>query len=365
MKNRWLTLVPALCVLSLTVAACGSDSGDDTAPRSDIDPNLGGGAAWEATVESAEEEGKVVLYTSADGAEKTLPAAFNETYPDIELVVVHYASGDLTAKVDAEGGTTESGADVAMASSKGWWDTTAARMPVIEGPALEEYWSDQTDNVLEDGKFVMTGATPLGAAVNTDRLEELGVEPIESYTDLLQPALKGNLGVVPGEGSPAAEQWWNYAAEEMGGQDGLDQLATLEPRVYESGTTPLATDVASGEIAVGFYATRSSVAALVEQGAPVEFVPLEPAVAIAGYAGIVGSSRPDAAQVFMNWLLSPAGQVSLLGEGNAWTALPLDKLGEVPDTMEAIPEGSYLTDGLLTPEQSKFYETSVLPALGR
>ncbi|MDQ7905219.1 extracellular solute-binding protein [Phytohabitans sp. ZYX-F-186] len=350
--------------MALLTAGCGSES-DGAGPTSGVDPNLGGGTEWQQIVDAANAEGKVVLYTASDGATTTLPPAFAKDYPDIELVVVHYASGQLTAKLDAEKGTTSTGADVAMASSKGWWDSNVDRLPEITGPALARYWSEKPSYVLGGDKYVMSGATPLGAAVNTDRLKELKADPITGYKDLLQPALGRNIGIVPGEGSPAAEQWWYYATQEMGGADALKQLASLRPRAYENGTTPLATDVGSGEIAVGFYATQSSTQALAEQGAPIEFVPLEPAIAIGGYTGIVGTARPNAAQVLANWLLSPAGQVALFGEGNAWTPLQKAELGEVPSTMTSIPEDSHLTDGVLTPEQSAFYDGQFLPSLGR
>ncbi|MFC4946713.1 ABC transporter substrate-binding protein [Pseudonocardia sp. GCM10023141] len=346
--------------LSLVLTACSSSPAAAPAASTGIDPNLGGDAAWQQIVNKANAEGTVVLYSSNDQDAATLPAAFNASYPGIKLEVDHFASGALTAKLDAEaGGGT--GADVATHSSRAWWQANRGRLAPIAGPAIPKYLNGSPD-IYGDKQYALIAANPLGVAVNTNRLKELGAQPIASYKDLLQPALKDNLGVVPGEGSPAAEQWWYYAAEQMGGQPGLTQLAALNPRLYRSGTTPLATDVASGEIAVGFYATRASVDALKAKGAPVEFLPIEPAIGIGGYIGIVGKTHPNAAQVLANWMLSPAGQ-AVLSKGGILTPLSPDVLGSAGSGAKQITPEVHVTDGILTPEQDSFYRTQMLPTL--
>ncbi|WP_236792207.1 extracellular solute-binding protein [Amycolatopsis sp. GM8] len=349
-------------VLVLALAACGSSGSADQPAKSSIDPNLGGDAAWQQIVDAANAEGKVVFYSANDEDSATVPPAFHAAYPKIQVEVQHFASGALTAKLDAEAGNTATGADVASHSSRVWWQANAARLTPAKGPAIARYWKD-TGFVYANGAYTLVGGNPLGAAVNTDRLAALGATPIKTYKDLLQPALRGNVGVVPGEGSPAAEQWWYYAGQEMGGASGLQQLAALQPRLYRSGTTPLATDVASGEIAVGFYATRSSVTALADKGAPVAFVPLDPVISIGGYTGIVGNAHPNAAQVLENWLLSPAGQVALAGDGNALTPLDVSVLGAESGNARQIPKGSHVTDGVLLPEQTSFYQNVFLPTV--
>src|SRR5690606_2953806 len=125
----------------------------------------------------------------------------------------------------------------------------------------------------------------------------------------------------------------------------------LEPRLYTTPST-IATDIASGEVAVGAYSIKGTVEALAAKGAPVEFVTLDPVISTPVTAAVVGwAAHPNAAQVFQNWLLSPDGQIALNGSGSLLTPLALDGLGSVPPTMRSIPEGATVVDGVLSPEQ--------------
>ncbi|GEL22293.1 hypothetical protein PSU4_12470 [Pseudonocardia sulfidoxydans NBRC 16205] len=344
-----MTAVLAAGALALT-AACGSAAAPAAAGGSVADPNEGGGPAWQAVVDAANKEGQVVLYSNSDGVNAEFEAAWAKAYPGIELVVSKYASGELTTKLDAEKGGGVAGADVITVSTKPWLEANLNVLVASTGPALGKYWGDSS-YVYGDGKYVLAAATPLGAGINTEQLAKLGNPPVTTYKDLLAPQLKGALGIVPGTGAPAAEQWWFYAAKEMGGDPAVGQLADLQPRLYTVPAT-LATDLASGEVAVGAYNIKGTIDALAAKGAPVEFVTLEPVISTPVTAAVVGwAKNPNAAQVFQNWLLSPAGQIALNGSGSLLTPLDLAALGEVPTTMRSIPAGATVVDGVLTPEQ--------------
>lgn len=340
----------AACAMALT-AACGSGGAPaDAGARSAIDPNEGGGPAWQAVVDAAEKEGQVVLYSNSDGVNAAFEAAWARAYPGIELVVSKYASGELTTKLDAEKGGGVTGADVITVSTKPWLEANRDVLVTSTGPALGKYWAG-SPFVYGDGKYVLVAATPLGAGINTEQLAKLGNPPVTTYKDLLQPALGGALGIVPGTGAPAAEQWWFYAAKEMGGDSAVSQLADLHPRLYTVPAT-LATDLASGEVAVGAYNIKGTIEALAAKGAPIKFVTLEPVISTPVTAAVVGwAKNPNAAQVLQNWLLSPDGQIALNGSGSLLTPLGLSALGTVPETMRSIPTDSTVVDGVLTPEQ--------------
>lgn len=365
--RRGVAVLAGALVLT-AVAACSSTSdspgnggSDGASATGALDPNAGGGEAWAKVVADAEREGTVVVYSSADGADKTLPREFNKIYPKIKVQVVLYASGDLTSKLDAEAANHSAGADVAMHSTSAWWSDNTSRLTKPIGPAYERYWAG-TKYAPNGGAYVVNGALPLGAAVNTDALDNLGVS-ISTWKDLLNPKLKGQIGFVSGQGTPAAEQWWYYAAQEMGGDSSIAELAALKPRRYATGTIALATDVASGEIPVGFYTTPAAVKNLAAEGAPIKFVPLTPPICIGGYVGIVGSAHPNAAQVFMNWVLSPAGQAVSAGYAGTLSAMSQSDLGAAASTVQTIPAGTHVTDGVLTPEQTDFYNHVFSPAL--
>lgn len=350
-RRRRSAVVAALAFSVLLLSgACGSGGAPPEVAGSAIDPDEGGGPGWQSVVEAANEEGQVVLYTNSDGVNAAFEAAWARAYPDIELVVSKYTSGELTTKLDAEKGGGVVGADVITVSTKPWLEANRDALVASTGPALGKYW-ESTEYVYADGAYVLVAATPLGAGINTEQLAKLGNPAVTTYEDLLQPQLRGVLGIVPGTGSPAAEQWWFYAAQEMGGDAAVTQLAGLEPRLYTTPST-IATDLASGEVAVGAYSIRGTIEALADKGAPVEFVTLDPVISTPVTAAVVEwAAHPNAAQVFQNWLLSPDGQIALNGSGSLLTPLDLPVLGTVPPTMGSIPDGATVVDGVLSPEQ--------------
>ncbi|WP_158703420.1 extracellular solute-binding protein [Pseudonocardia dioxanivorans] len=350
-RKRGSAVLAALATgVLLLAAACGSGGGQAETAGSAIDPNEGGGPAWQSVVDAARQEGQVVLYSNSDGVNPAFEAAWAKSYPDIKLVVSKYTSGELTTKLDAEKGGGVVGADVITVSTKPWLEANRGALVASTGPALEKYWKG-SEHVYADGAYVLVAATPLGAGINTEQLAKLGNPSVTTYKDLLQPQLKGALGIVPGTGSPAAEQWWYFAAKEMGGDGAVAQLAGLEPRLYTTPST-IATDIASGEVAVGAYSIKGTIEALAAKGAPVKFVTLDPVISTPVTAAVVGwAKHPNAAQVFQNWLLSPAGQIALNGSGSLLTPLALADLGTVPATMRSIPDGATVVDGVLSPEQ--------------
>ncbi|GAY07654.1 ABC transporter substrate-binding protein [Pseudonocardia sp. N23] len=349
-KCRSVALAVLTAGAMVFTAGCGSGGAPADAGGSVADPGEGGGPAWQTVVDAANKEGQVVLYSNSDGVNAAFEAAWAKAYPGIKLVVSKYASGELTTKLDAEKGGGVVGADVITVSTKPWLDANLNSLVAPTGPALGKYWGGSR-YVYGDGRYVLVAATPLGAGVNTEQLAKLGNPPVTTYKDLLQPQFKGALGIVPGTGAPAAEQWWFYAAKEMGGDSAVGRLADLQPRLYTVPAT-LATDLASGEVAVGAYNVKGTIDALAAKGAPIKFVTLEPVISTPVTAAVVGwAKNPNAAQVFQNWLLSPGGQIALNGSGSLLTPLELPALGSVPSTMRSIPTGATVVDGVLTPEQ--------------
>ncbi|ODU07032.1 MAG: hypothetical protein ABS81_02795 [Pseudonocardia sp. SCN 72-86] len=364
-RTRSALAIVAAGLLCIT-AACGSGAPDpaSTAPQSSIDPNEGGGAEWQKVVDAANKEGSVVLYLSPPGVEERLKQAFAANYPGIKLTTLRQGTGELTTRLDQERTTSAAGADVTLHSSKAWFDKNVDSLAVSTGPALGKYWS--AGNLLPPSKtYAPVASSTWGLGINTELFKELGAKPITSYADLLQPELKGAIGIAPAGNSPASTQWWFFAAPHLGDAAGLRTLASLNVTPYPGGSAPLAEALASGEKAVGVYESTLTVGSLVKSGAPIEIVDLQPPIAIAYFSGAVKwASHPNAALVFQNWLMSPAGQVALNGSGELYTALSLDSLGPVPPTMRTLDPNASLTDGIVTPEQQKWLDETWKPIMG-
>jgi iron(III) transport system substrate-binding protein len=105
-----------------------------------------------------------------------------------------------------------------------------------------------------------------------------------------------------------------------GGAQGAEyfrRLSALRPAVRR-GHVLLAQLVAAGEVPVGLTAYHSNVLPLKRKGAPIDFAPVQPVVARPqGIAVTRNAPHPNAAALFVDYVLSPEGQRLLESLGRA------------------------------------------------
>ncbi|MFO1189147.1 MAG: extracellular solute-binding protein [Alphaproteobacteria bacterium] len=91
-----------------------------------------------------------------------------------------------------------------------------------------------------------------------------------------------------------------------------------KPVVFRS-TSAAAQALAAGEIDAALCMTPGAIEPLIKQGATAAFTIPKPGFGLVGALGITSwSKRPNAAQVFMNWLMTDEGQNALIaGVGTA------------------------------------------------
>ena len=127
-----------------------------------------------------------------------------------------------------------------------------------------------------------------------------------SYEDLLHPRWVGRIGI---EGSD--DDWFASIVKHMGEKKGLEffrKLAQMRPQV-RTGHTLLAELVAAGEIPLVATIYNHNAERLMVNGAPIKWKALDPtfgrpnAVAVSKRA-----QRPNAALLFVDFMLSPEGQ---------------------------------------------------------
>ena len=360
--SRWgrsaLKAVGVVGVLGLLAGACGDDDDAETTDTTvattattagTSEATSEAGAAdpeWEATVEAAKEEGKVVLYLALASFEARVEEGFEEAYPEIDLQILREGTGPLITKLEQERDQGVDGGDVAFHSSRAWMEENKAEFTAPAGPAVE-LWQD--GDQWYDSYFTSLFLA-FNIAFNPGVVESAGAQPITTWEDLLQPQLKGLLGLTRPDVSPVYLQHFWFLNEELG-DDFTDQLAAQEPRLYDS-AGPLSQAVAAGELAAGVNLTPVQSGVLIDEGAPLESVTTaEPQYAIGYWAAQVGwSKRPAAAAVLMDWLMSEEGQQSMSDWGYSSSPLP-----QITDDFE-LEEGIDIYDGILTPEQEAFQE---------
>lgn len=273
-----------LVVFSLALAGCGAGGGQG-----------GGGPS-----------GEIVLYTSEpqENADETV-AAFNEQYPDIEVQVFRSGTGELLTRIESEEAAGGVQADVLLAADAPTFESLKERDLFVEyAPSGAEEIAEEFRD--PDGFYTGTRLISTIIGYNTDQVQE----PPRSWQDLTDPQYRGQRIGMPNPDYSGAAAYnialW-YARPELGAPF-VEELAASEPTVVE-GNGQVREGLANGQFPVGIiidYMVRD----LEEQGSPVAGVFPEEGVPVVTepVAIFEGSQNQEAAQAFLNFLVSSEGQ---------------------------------------------------------
>ncbi|WP_236792352.1 extracellular solute-binding protein [Amycolatopsis sp. GM8] len=295
----------ASVVLGGALAACGSSSGD-SGDTTTADPGLEGDARWKETIAAAEREGVVVFYSSApQTAIDRLQKAFKDKYPKIDMQPTRVTGLELATALENERHSGGSGADIALHDMVPFQYDNLANFtpPTGPNPQRAEF---KREGITLKGVSQMHNIVPFGLAYNTSLVHT----PPTDFTALADPSFAGQVGLFD-FASPGSADLYGFLVQHYGGEDFLRRVAAGKPQFYPS-VAPTLQALTSGEIAITDYASSVAVQDLVDQGAPVKFVPTKPQWAIQFYTYIVGwAKHPNAAQVLYDFMATPAGQQAI------------------------------------------------------
>ena len=299
-------------VLALLVAACGGDSTDETTTTAGADaPAVEDD--WAAVEEAAREEGELVLYTA------TFPrlnegeiAAFNEAYPEIAVTLVRIPSSDIRDRFSSEREAGAPSADVIkpasaelMLQNPDWFVPLSADV-IPNASFLQDNFVFDNYLGLFSGPFVWT--------YNTDIIDTPPVD-ICSLVDVAAEVEETILLAVPGPGGG----WDSWAiVREACGDDFLTSIGELvasgDIAFYDSSATAVQ-EVAAGAAAMNAWGQAEHSWELRDAGAPVNFAYIEnPAWGLVFYGALASeATNPNAARVYLNWLLSREGVQAACG----------------------------------------------------
>jgi iron(III) transport system substrate-binding protein len=272
------------------------------------------GPNFSSVVTNAEKEGKVVFLTTFPGSELTIPAAFQKAYPHIKVEAQRIQTIDAIPRLDQEAAINADGTDVALISGEDWFiaKSAAGRLTPPIGPQVKRwestpYWKKN---------YVVAAVLPMVFGFNTSK-----VKPFTDWNGFLAPALKGKFGICDTEGAPVIA--YNDWIRTTHSDDFLQKLLHEQKPVVFRNTSAAAQALAAGEIDAAECMTPGALEPLMKQGAPVAFTVPTPGFGLVGAVGITSwAKRPNAAQVFMNWLMSDEGQNALI-EGVGLAASPV------------------------------------------
>ena len=280
--------------------------------------------AWSSVEAAGKKEGTVVFYhnISPPGGEMVVKE-FRKEFPGIEVQATRFASSALIERFSTEFSAGRHLADAVLTvpdermfdgAKAGWM---AAWLP----PEAKSYPASVNWN----GQNMLFHIDTAREAIIWNKRRVRPADAPKDWTDLFDPKWKGRVGMNPpwrSVGPQAVIALW----EKLGYGDTAAKLKANNVRFFE-GSGGLLQAVLRGDIDVAQISDLPLNVAL-QDGAPIGFVYSSIAnVMSLGWAYVAAKApRPNAAKVFVNWLLSGRGQIMI----QAYAGLPGSRPGIPP-----------------------------------
>lgn len=192
--------------------------------------------------------------------------------------------------------------------------------------------------LLKDPKrfWVGSAAQVYGLVYNERQYERLGVPPPKDWNDLLNPKLRGWIAQCAPTRSSSSHALYEVFIQDLGPEKGWEWLERLAAftGLFTTRSRDVPAVVARGEFAAGFAVP--SIGAFDERllGHPIRFVFSKNSyVAPEVWGALAGAPHPRAAQAFIEFMLTDAGQRALTGIG-LYSVVPDLKLQGPPGSVE-------------------------------
>jgi iron(III) transport system substrate-binding protein len=325
MKTNTKRAVLGVAAVTMLLGACGvgsepsAEDGSSAESTDDSVPTSASGAAidLDAAIEASRDEGTLVVYGNPSGDQwEPVLADFNEAYPWIDVETFDLGGSEAFQRYLTEEATGSGTADVIVNTDGAGWLDLVERGQVVDyvDPELADLGPEA---VLAPGVFALS-YDPLVAVFNSATLPE--DEQPTSLAELAEVAddLEGDIGTVAVENSNAGLGTYGYLDAQ--GEDGWEVLEQLGPHAgAEDGTGALLGKLQSGEYAAAFFVS-GAVRALIDgtsTGDILDYRYFEDATTLParGMGITAAADSPNAATVFVSWLLSQEGQVAACAGG--------------------------------------------------
>ncbi len=275
-----------------------------------------GGARADSPGQAATAEGTVTWYIAQVDAEtaETLGRTFTKTNPGIKVGVIRTTGQVAYQRLLLDIKNQAPQCDV-------FSTTDISHMPILkERHELSEYTPPNAAALLppfaalsDPGYSYITNAARYFLIYNKDKVKPQDVP--RAWTDLLDPKWKGRVAT----GHPAfsgCTGTWALGLKKVHGWEFFEKLADNNPRIGRSAVDPL-TLITAGECLVGVGSANGTYASI-DKGNPLGAQhPTDGLVLCVTPSAIPAHApHPDAARMFMNWLLSPDYAQKLTADGS-------------------------------------------------
>ena len=332
-------------------------------------PGLSAAAAapadWPQVVAAAKKEGKVVVNTFPGDGYKRALKAFSQAYPDIKLEHTGLHSQDFTPRILQERQANLFTWDVATIPTStalqvlrpaGVWDPVrpVIALPEVKDDAVwdggfERGFALVKDRALCYGFVAVRGG---GVTINTDMVKE---EQVRGVKDMLDPRWKGKL-LLPDVRVMGDAFWPMTAARLQMGDEIIKKLFVDQEPVLSRDNRQVAEFMVRGRYPIALGVNPQLLATFQRQGLGknlklLHFPEMSSMSSSSSTVWLVNRApHPNAAKVFINWLLTRDAQVVWAKEvetntrrigiepGNPQYAVPPDAKFMQIDAEENLPE---------------------------
>jgi iron(III) transport system substrate-binding protein len=283
-------------------------------------------AEWKRTVDAAKKEGQVTIYGTRGYQLIVDEGVFQKAYPDIKVVTFSASTSAFMQRLLAERRAGKNLADVAIAGgdSLAILHESKYLMPMPAALLLPEvvdeskWWKKKHYFIDSDRKYVLQyiGSPQFGSIYYNTNL--FSPEGISSFWDFLNPRWKGKIevGDIREGGSGNAAVRFFYYHRRLGPEYIKRLYGEMDVTLFRDARQPVDW-LATGKFALCFFCVSSQIGRAKKQGLPIDTFDrlLKEGAALAGQSGTVGlmadGPHPNAAKVFLNWLLSREGQATM------------------------------------------------------
>lgn len=281
-----------------------------------------GNADWDNLVAAAKKEGKVAVVIASGAGYEAVMAAFEKAYPDIKVEADYQHGADFRPKVAAERAASQYlrdlyiGASVVLDLKKdGYLDPLR---PVLTLPEVvdDSKWPGGLDAAFMDKEkydFAFEMSVKYAVSVNRDAVPESQLNKVD---DLLEPQWGPKLAIIDPRRPGSSRDIVAFFLKVRG--EPFVRKLLAQPMSITTDYRQIAEWAIRGKNPIGIGITNYSLNDLKKEGLTANIKPLAPETDIGALAsegnGGVGmfnhALHPNAAKVFVNWLLSKDGQTA-------------------------------------------------------
>lgn len=246
MKRNLILILAAVMMVGIT--ACGTSTEAEK------------GISLKQTTEQDNGSNKVVIYSGAEEyRNEYFLKRLNEEFPNYDISIEYMPTGNLAAKLAAEG--TKTDMDI-------FYDLDFSYAGLVEQYLADLSDYDQSiyvdDCKAENGRYL--AATRNGGAIiiNPDVLRAKGIEEPTGYKDLLKPEFKGLVSMPDPKSSGTGYMFVKSLVNAWGEEEAFDYFDALAENILQftsSGSGPV-NALVQGEVAVGLGMTAQAVTAI-------------------------------------------------------------------------------------------------------